>query len=215
MIGLITRPHGIKGELCVQYYADSLFLLKAPLVIRPQANPNKKIDVKIPKYRQASNHVIINLADCKDRNKAESYRNYEICIDAEVMREFLKKNKLALGDVANAQTDDEVYVHQLIGLDIYWKKAEDLAYAIANNEDEVDEHFLGTLEKIDFMAGQEIWVIKSEENEEILLPAVEEFVEVINLEEGEIIITPPQGLIEIYLNDDNDEAEEAEEEIEE
>ncbi len=211
MIGLITRPHGIKGELCVNFYADSLFLLKAPLILRPQGNEQKQIDIKISKYRQASNNVIIILPDCKDRNKAELYRNYEICIEAEAMREFLKQNKQISQDIMQ-KSEEEVYVHQLIGLEIYWKKAEDLAYAIAHNEDEVDEHYLGVLERIDFMAGQEIWVIKGEDEEEILLPAVEEFVEVIDIEEGEIIITPPQGLIELYLEpNEKDEKGEKEE----
>ncbi len=182
-IGLITRPHGIKGEVCVQYYADSLFLLKAPIyLISPD---DDIIEVKERKYKQAKDHVILKLDFCKDRNKAEELRNYEICIDPIVMRDFLHKHTPS----SNKSKDEEVFVFQLIGLDVY----------ILENE---QKKYLGLLKNIDFMGGQEIWHIFAEvdgKEKEVLFPAVPNFVNEINVDEKFITITPPEGLIELYL----------------
>ncbi len=185
-IGLITRPHGIKGELCVQYYADSLFLLKAPIfLISPD---DDIIEVKERKYKQAKDHVILSLDFCKDRNKAEELRNYEICIDPLVMRDFIHKHTPS----SNKSKQEEVFVFQLVGLEVFHSKGQEKA-------------FLGELKHIDFMGGQEIWHIYTKDNKEILFPAVPDFVEDINLDEKTITITPPEGLIDIYLEDNDKE----------
>ena len=36
-IGMLARPHGIRGEIRVNYYADSLELLRGDVVYRPRA----------------------------------------------------------------------------------------------------------------------------------------------------------------------------------
>ncbi len=181
-IGLITRPHGIKGEVCVQYYADSLFLLKAPIFLISQ--DDDIIEVKERKYKQAKDHVILSLDFCKDRNKAEELRNYEICIDPIIMRDFLHKHTPS----SNLSKGEEVFVFELIGLDVY-------------TVDNDTKKILGVLKNIDFMGGQEIWHIYNEDNKEILFPAVPDFVNEINIKERYINITPPEGLIELYLED--------------
>ncbi len=45
---------------------------------------------------------------------------------------------------------------------------------------------------------QEIWEIEDKEGHEILFPAEDEFVERLDVEEGEVVIAPPPGLLEIY-----------------
>ncbi len=45
---------------------------------------------------------------------------------------------------------------------------------------------------------QEIWEIEDKGGNEILFPAREEFVQRLDVENGEIVIIPPSGLLEIY-----------------
>lgn len=59
---------------------------------------------------------------------------------------------------------------------------------------------IGVLEDMRDMAGQEIWFVRDEAGNEILLPAVEEIVVEIDLEQGLIRVDPPGGLVELYQN---------------
>lgn len=47
---------------------------------------------------------------------------------------------------------------------------------------------------------QDTWVIVNDAGTEILLPAVPEFVRDVDLDEGIILIEPPEGLLDLYLN---------------
>ncbi len=186
-IGLITKPHGIKGELCVQYYAESPFLLKAPIfIVAP--DDSRIIDVTTKSYKLAKDCIILSLDICKDRNFAETLRNYEICIDPIVMRDFLKKHTPSS---QKAGSTEEIFIYQLTGLSVY---------RVTTTPDELNQEkeYIGKVAKADFIAGQEIWTIHSPTGKEILLPAVPEFVHDINIDTQEVLITPPEGLIELY-----------------
>ncbi len=58
---------------------------------------------------------------------------------------------------------------------------------------------LGVLEHVLFHGEQEVWSIQTPAGKEILLPAVPEFVADIDLDAEVIRITPPEGLLELYL----------------
>ena len=57
----------------------------------------------------------------------------------------------------------------------------------------------GVLDHVLFHGEQELWSILTPEGKEILLPAVPEFVADIDLDTGIIRITPPEGLLELYM----------------
>ncbi|CCH48932.1 ribosome maturation factor RimM [Pseudodesulfovibrio piezophilus] len=59
---------------------------------------------------------------------------------------------------------------------------------------------LGTLEQFFETAEQDTWVIITDDGKEILLPAVPEFVLDVDLDEEVILVDPPEGLIDLYLN---------------
>ena len=61
-----------------------------------------------------------------------------------------------------------------------------------------DGAFVGTLEHVDFPANQPVWAIASPAGKEILFPAQERFIESILPEERKVVISPPEGLLEIY-----------------
>jgi 16S rRNA processing protein RimM len=63
-----------------------------------------------------------------------------------------------------------------------------------------DGAYLGILQDVQFHNGSEIWVIMTDNEEEVLFPANEEFVEDVDLTQKRIVISPPEGLLDIYLN---------------
>ena len=60
---------------------------------------------------------------------------------------------------------------------------------------------VGILEDILDLAGQEIWSIRAPEADggyEILFPAVPDFVQDMDVDEGVAVIDPPEGLLDLY-----------------
>ena len=142
-IGTLARPHGIRGEIRVNYYADSLELLRGDVV-----------------YLQAGN---------KPPRKME--------IDTVRM--------LLIPESALPELDeDEVYLHDMLGLSVVL---------------DATGQKLGVLDHVLFHGEQELWSILTPEGKDILLPAVPEFVADIDLDTEIIRITPPEGLLELYM----------------
>lgn len=79
------------------------------------------------------------------------------------------------------ETETAPYLHQIIGCTAF----------VGNTP-------LGIIDEISFPAGQEIWFIHHEE-QEILFPAVSNFIERYDLENNAVYLCPPPGLLEIYL----------------
>ncbi|MUM77730.1 16S rRNA processing protein RimM [Pseudodesulfovibrio sp. F-1] len=80
--------------------------------------------------------------------------------------------------------EDEHYLYQLMGCRVTLEDGSPVG---------VLEHFFET-------AGQDTWVIVNEAGAEILLPAVPEFVLDVDLDAGVIVVAPPEGLLDLYLN---------------
>lgn len=69
-------------------------------------------------------------------------------------------------------TEDEYYYHQLIGLDVY----------------EEDDHYLGVLQEIIETGANDVYLIQNDEGEEVLIPATEEMILEIDLDQGIMIV---------------------------
>jgi 16S rRNA processing protein RimM len=77
---------------------------------------------------------------------------------------------------------DEVYLSDLAGFAVYLP----------------DGSRLGTLERAEMVAGQEMWTIRTQKGSEVLFPAREELVPELDLRAREAVIDPPPGLLEVY-----------------
>lgn len=58
---------------------------------------------------------------------------------------------------------------------------------------------LGIISAVDDTAGQEIWTITTPDGREVLFPVQQEFVVELDPDQGIAVISPPPGLLEIYL----------------
>ncbi len=166
-MGTITRPHGIKGEICVDWYADSPTLLKKSFYL--QIGTGAMQSISNAKVRMHKGRPLLTLQHINDRNAAESLRGACIYITRESLPDLPKH---------------EAYLHDLINMSIV---------------DYESNTVLGLLEAVEFPAQQMLWVIRTNDGQEILFPAVEEFIVSFDMQKREICINPPDGLLELYL----------------
>jgi 16S rRNA processing protein RimM len=106
--------------------------------------------------------------------------------------ETLRGAKLFIETEELDEDDDEGwYEHELVGL-----------------EARVGSRVVGKVAALNTMPVQDLLLVKTPDGQEILVPFVEQIVPEVNIEEGFILLTPPDGLFE--LNSDQDTAQETE-----
>lgn len=89
---------------------------------------------------------------------------------------------LAEREAAGAPAQDEVYAEDLAGYKVFLP----------------DGVLIGTLDHVEFPAGQMIWSIMDGEGREILFPAEPLFIKSLDDDKREAVISPPPGLLDIY-----------------
>lgn len=167
LLGRLARPHALRGEIRVDYYAQSPQLLDKPLLLR--AGSQEPVPAQIGTWRMLNGQPVIKLTGVDDRTAAELLRGRELLI---------RQSDLPVAEA------DEPYLADILGLEVFLPGAATP---------------LGILADVMEPSGQEIWVIQSQDGAEILLPAVPEYVQDIDLAAESIIINPPPGLLDLYL----------------
>lgn len=100
--------------------------------------------------------------------------------------ELLRGAKLFIDSDEAEDDDDSWYEHELVGL-----------------EARVGDDVVGRVSALRTMSVQDLLVIEREDGEEILVPFVEEIVPEIDVEGGFVLLTPPEGLLELNLPGSN------------
>lgn len=196
-IGRITRPHGIRGDVCAQYYAESFsYLDNGQALIKTERSAPKPLSIS--SWRMQGEILVLKFKGVDTRTDAEFLRNYDIVINEDLLTyDTLSEND----DSENADYDgentyDEPFLHHILGAKAIVQKANQ------NNPAETIEEELGIIEEITFPGGQELWTIKNDKGQEILFPAVSLFIDRYDLAHNKIYINPPEGLIELYLEEE-------------
>ncbi len=179
LIGTVVKPHSIRGELCVEYYADSPYLLEQAVSVflcpinpendQPLRSPGK--GEKVLSWREHKGRILLRLKSVSDRNKAETLRNLGL---------FIREEDLPALD------EDDIYLYQLEGCTALLP----------------DRSLLGRIEGFMMPSEeQEIMVIRTPDDKEVLLPVTEETLREFDLEAGWVEVDPPEGLLDIYLSE--------------
>jgi len=100
-IGIIGRPHGVKGEIRVNYYADSLDLLRGALFLRAGKEPPRPVRIRTLRVHQGQ--PVISLDGVDDRSAAEVLRGQSLLVPESAMPPL---------------EDDEAYLYELIGFSV-------------------------------------------------------------------------------------------------
>lgn len=128
---------------------------------------------EIAASRQHTGRMLVTLAGVPDRTAADLLRGAEVYI--------------AEADLPPPDEGEE-YLFRLLGSKVFLPDVEEAAGAE-----------IGVFEAILDTPGQITWVIRGKGGEEILFPAVPEFILGLDAARKKIVIDPPPGLLELYL----------------
>jgi 16S rRNA processing protein RimM len=77
VVGRIVRPHGIRGELIVEPYSETIRSLEAGSVVFIKSPENPYTILALRNHR---NRLILRIEGCEDREAAEGFRGTELQI---------------------------------------------------------------------------------------------------------------------------------------
>lgn len=97
-VGAVGRPHGIRGEVRLTWYADSLDLLQGELLLKAGDLPPRGVEVR--SVREIGNAPLVLFAGIDDRSAAEALRGQRVLVPESRLPEC---------------AGDEVYLHELLG----------------------------------------------------------------------------------------------------
>jgi 16S rRNA processing protein RimM len=160
VVGKIVAPWGVRGEVKVAIetgFPERFKQLKR-VYLGEKATP-----FVLEGSRLHKRHALLKLEGCDDRNAAEKLRGQLVQIPVE--------EAMPLGE-------DEYYVYQVVGLDVWTTEGE----------------HLGRVSEILFTGANDVYIVKGEGGE-ILIPAVEDVVLEVDLASGRLTVELMEGLI--------------------
>lgn len=168
-VGFVYRPHGMQGELKVNpEFTDDPTRFEAleAVYLGAQTRRVTRHAVRSVRYQQTKRGVtvILGLDGIDTRTDAEAVAKLKV---------FVHEEALSLGD-------DEVFIHDLVGLKVVTDAGETL----------------GTVANYMEMPAQDVFVVHRPDGGEAMIPAVEDFILDVDLDAGTVVVAPIDGLIE-------------------
>jgi 16S rRNA processing protein RimM len=113
-IGVVRKPHGIKGGLKVSLYSIDLEMLQTLEQLFVNTGSDWK-QLTLNSSQGYDDFTILNFNEIQDRTEAEAYRDQEI---------------FTLRDDLPGLDDDEYYINDLVGCDVVNERNENLGKVI-------------------------------------------------------------------------------------
>lgn len=164
-IGVLTSPHGVRGEMKVYPTTDDPERFKSLDRVRVMKG-GSALEMKVESVRFFKNMVILKLSGIPDRNAAEEYRRCDLMIPREDAVEL---------------REDQYFVGDLIGMKV---------------STESDENF-GVLYDIMETGANDVYVIKTAQYGEVMLPAIRECILDVDVEHGRMKVHLLPGLLDL------------------
>lgn len=164
VIGEIIGAHGLRGEVKVALetsFPDRFQRLTSVLIGPGDGKAYR--NYRLMSWRLHKNNALLTLADITDRTTAEEMRGQFVAIPA---------------DEAMPLAEDEYYVHQIEGLQVYTDEGE----------------HLGKVTEVIFTGANDVYVVRSAAGEEVLLPAINDVILDINLDQERMTVKLLEGL---------------------
>ena len=185
-IGRVIKPHGVRGEVVVDATTDDPAgrFAVGEVLVGKQAGRERELTVKSMRPHQG--RLLVFFDEVPDRNDAETLRG---------MRFFA---------APVFDDDDEAYYdHELIGLRVLNVGDVDEATATARAyEDELPEpEDIGEITGVIRNPTQRLLQVAldgdGDAGREVLVPFVHALVPIVDMDNGAVVITPPEGLLEL------------------
>jgi 16S rRNA processing protein RimM len=168
VVGRIGRAHGIRGDVSVEVRTDAPELRFAPGAVL-RTDPETAGPLTVETARMHSGRLLIRFEGIADRTAAEALREVLLVIDAD--------------DAGPAGEPDE---------DVWWD------HELLNLEASTsDGDLLGLVSDVLHTPAGELLAIRRPDGAELLVPFVSEFVPVVDVPGGRVVVNPPAGLLEL------------------
>ena len=161
-VGVITTTHGVIGVVKVFPTTDPERFLDLEYVLLDAGREMKKLEVR--NVRFFKNLVILKFAGIDNINDIEMYKGRDLWIPREEAQE--------LGE-------DEYYVADLIGMDVFLENGEKF----------------GVLRDVMETGANDVYVVDGVDGKEILLPAIHECILDVDLEKNAMTVHLMKGLV--------------------
>jgi 16S rRNA processing protein RimM len=163
-VGQVVGAHGVGGELKVTIMSDDPQRFARLQRVFLGPDDENPVACRVESTRLHGGQVLIKLEGCDDRSAAQARRGTLLFVPLEE---------------AIPLAEGEYYEHQIVGLEVWTTAGE----------------FLGKVVDILYTRANEVYVVQDEDTRrEVLLPAIEEVVQAIDLEAGRIVVTLIEGL---------------------
>ena len=163
-IGKIVNTHGIKGEVRVQVTTDF---------------PEKRFAPHEKVYAFKDGKMVKELT-IKTHRKHKNFDllSFEGLPDINLV-ESLKGDDLKISEEQQDQLENgEYYYHQIVGLKVF----------------DLDNNEIGVIKEILQPGANDVWVVERQEKSDLLLPAIQDVIKDIQVENGKVIIDMLEGL---------------------
>lgn len=198
-IGTIVAPQGLRGELRV--YPDSDFPERflepgKRWLQHPETKEIEAIELLGGRYLPGKNLYVIAIAGIENREQAELLRDYKLLVNKSD-RPILEADEYHVSDLINL----EVY-HQETGENIgividVFSAGNDLLEVKLHKQPEVATKPVRDLSQISRQSKRKKQKTPKSKPATIFIPFVREIVTIVDIDNGKIAITPPEGLLEI------------------
>ena len=181
-IGRVIKPHGVRGEVVVDATTDDPKGRFAAGTVLEGRQTGKKLSLTVKTMRPHQGRLLISFEEIPGRTEADSLRGVRFFAEPVVDEE-----------------DDAYYDHELIGLRVLNVGAvsEEEATARAYEGALPEPEDIGEVSSVIRGPVHRLLEITLDAGGETAVPFVHALVPIVDLDNGAIVITPPEGLLEL------------------
>ena len=171
VVGFVTKPHGIRGDVLVQPLTDHPEGAFAPGVVLLQGTSDGRAPddsappLRVDAARPFRRGLLVRFGGSESRNEAERLRGRYL------LRRFEDVKPLAEG---------EVFYHQLLGLRV----------------ERIGGELVGTVREVYEVEPADLLEVQTERGS-ALIPFTRSVVVDVRVDQGRLIVDPPEGLLDL------------------
>ena len=168
-VGVITAPHGVRGEVKVFPTTDDNARFKnLKTVLLDQGRGTRELEIEGVKFFK--NMVILKFKGIDDRNDVERMRQAKLLVTRE-NAEVIVQNAVELGK-------DEYFIADLIGIQVVSDEGEEL----------------GTISDVLQTGANDVYVVSKDGAKDLLIPAIHACIQNVDVAAGQMEVHLLPGL---------------------
>ena len=167
VVGRIGRPHGVKGAATIEVRSDEP---DKRFAVGARLLTDSGLDLTVASATWHSGRLLVTFEGYDDRTAVEQLRNALVSVDRPADE--------------RPKDPDDFYDSDLEGC------------AVVLDGGDSGGNVIGVVREVSHLPGQDLLVVVTPDEREVLIPFVSAFVPQIDVSAKRIVITPPEGLLE-------------------